>query len=364
MDERAIAEINLQNLNNNIKRIKGYIPKKTKVMPVIKANAYGHGAIKVVEELLKSKIYYYAVATIDEAVELKKKFKDINILILGYCEKSRLKDLFLYDITQTVIDYESAKYINDYGKKIDMILKVHIKLDSGMNRLGFKQDLIEHVLNISKLEYINIEGIFTHLYNADCKDTSDTKKQVDMFNKNIEILKNNNIDISIKHISNSGGILVLENDEIYDYVRPGIMIYGINDKIDFKEVMQFKTKVIHIKKVKKYESIGYDASYVAKKDMKIAILSVGYADGLNRKLSNKGRVILNNKYANIVGKVCMDYTMIDISDIKDVNIGDEVILFGKSFDKEIKVKEVANLCDTISYEILCSISARVVRKYI
>ena len=365
------AEINLDNLAHNIKEVKSLINKNTKISAVIKADAYGHGALAVAQTLLDNGADSFAVATFNEALQLRRKFKDIQILILGYTPKELATDLIENELTQTIYSYDEAKEISKIAKQMNKTLKIHIKIDSGMNRLGLlcKEDTIKEILQISKLDNLFIEGIFTHFAIADEKDKTYTKKQVEKFNYIVASLDKKGLQIPIKHVSNSAAIIDLPQYN-FDMVRAGIMIYGLypsenvdKNKAKLKEVMSLKTKIAQVKTVEAGSKISYGLTYECKKETKIATLPIGYADGFTRLLSNKTHVFVNNKKAKVLGTICMDQSIIDVTDI-DVKIGDEVIIFGNEEKDTISATSIAKLLGTINYEIVCMVNKRVPRVYL
>lgn len=371
---RVEADIDLSAIRRNIETMKGCIPEGKKLLAVIKANAYGHGAIQVAE-VLDDLADYYGVACIDEAIELRKAGVDKPILILGYTDDSQFSQLVEYDITQTIYSYEQAKVLSDVAGRIGKTGKLHIKLDTGMNRIGFKctkdcfDDSLAEIIKISKLPNINMEGIFTHYFKADSVYKTSASKQLSKYTNMVERLEESGVHFAIRHISNSAGIMEMPNDT-YDMVRSGISTYGLypSEEMD-KEAcvlypaMSFKSHITHLKMVKEGETVGYGGTYTLPCDKLIATVGVGYADGYPRALSNKGRVLVGGEYAPIVGRVCMDQIMIDVSGIDGVNIGDEVVLFGSQGDKCIPVEEPADMSSSFNYEFVCDINRRVPRVF-
>ncbi|MGM0378124.1 MAG: alanine racemase [Bacillota bacterium] len=363
------AEINLDNLKNNIKEVKRVSDKDALITAVVKADGYGHGALGIIKTLLKNGADRLAVATINEALQIRKKFKDVDILILGYTANDFYKELIDNNITQTVYDYNQAKFFNKKAKELGKELTIHIKVDTGMHRLGFHWKNNKDIEKIYKLDNLNVEGIFTHFAKADEKDKSFTVKQFNRFNSIISELDDNNINIPIKHISNSAAIIDLPEFS-YNMVRAGIMLYGLypsdevsKDNVNLKPVMEFKTKISSIKRIKKGQGVSYGLIYKADHDQRIGALAVGYADGFTRLLTSKGEVLVGSKRKKILGRICMDQCMIDLSN-KKAKIGDEVSLFGGSRKNAISVDEVAEKIGTINYEIVCMVSKRVPRVYL
>ncbi len=365
---RMRAEIDLTAIRKNIETMRNYILDGKKLLAVIKANAYGHGAVEVAKALVDL-ADYYGVAFIDEAVELRKAGIDKPILILGHTDESLFDVLIDYDITQTIYTYEQAKVMSDVAISKGKFAKVHVKLDTGMNRIGFTcvNESVEAIVKISQLPGLDVEGIYTHYYLADAKDKTVANQQLECYTQMLQWLEEKGVSFAIRHISNSAGIMEMPN-ETYDMVRSGIATYGLypSEEMD-KEAcvlypaMQLISHVTHVKMVQKGETIGYGASYTLPEDKMIATVEVGYADGYPRALSNQGRMLLHGQYAPIVGRVCMDQTMIDVSHISNVKVGDEVVLVGKQGENFISVEELADMSASFNYEFVCNINRRVPR---
>lgn len=354
-------EVNLDNINYNIKEIKKFISDKTKLAIVVKGDAYGHGAVEICKNINKNIVNYICVATLSEALEIRNNDIDIPILVMGYIPDQHLKTAIKNYITITIFSIKQAQIIDDISKELKIIGKVHIKVDTGMNRIGFKIDneTIDKLKYIINLKNLYIEGIFSHLA------LKNEKSDYEQFNKfktiveEIEKFKK----IQIKHICDSIGMVAYKNFHL-DMVRVGASIYGYNSRpsnLKLKEAITFKSKIIQVKNILKGEGIGYDYSYVALNDMTIGILPCGYADGIPRILSNRGYVFIDNKRCNIIGKICMDQMVIDISNLQKEDYEKDVILYG---EKGPNILEVANLCDTNRNEILSSVSRRLDRVYI
>lgn len=354
-------EVNLDNINHNIKEIKKLIEDKTKLAIVLKANGYGHGAIEVCKNINKEIVDYICVATLSEALEIRYNNIDIPVLVMGYIPDEHLKTAIKNNITITIFSTKQAQIINNVSKDLKIIGKAHIKIDTGMGRIGFKidEDTINKLKHILNLENLFIEGIFSHLALKDKKSDYEQFRKFKVIVEEIEKLKN----IQIKHMCDSIGMVAYKDFHL-DMVRVGASIYGYNSRssnLRLKEAMTFKSKIIQTKDISKGEGIGYDYSYVALDDMTIGILPCGYGDGIPRCLSNKGYVFVNNIKCNIVGKICMDQMVIDISKLKNEDYEKDVILYG---DKGPNLLEVANLCKTNRNEIISSVSRRVDRVYI
>lgn len=367
---RMRAEIDLTAIRKNIETMRSYISDDKKLLAVIKANAYGHGAVEVAKALTDL-ADYYGVAFIDEALELRKAGINKPVLILGHTDESLFEALIDYDITQTIYTYEQAKVMSEVATSKGKLAKVHVKLDTGMNRIGFGcvNESVEAIVKISQLPGLDVEGIYTHYYLADVKDKTVANLQLERYTQMLQWLEEKGVSFALRHISNSAGIMEMPN-EIYDMVRSGIATYGLypSEEMD-KEAcvlypaMQLISHVTHVKMVHKGETIGYGASYTLPEDKMIATVEVGYADGYPRALSNQGRMLVHGEYAPIVGRVCMDQTMIDVSHIPDVKVGDKVVLVGKQGKNSISVEELADMSASFNYEFVCDVNRRVPRVF-
>lgn len=368
MNMRICAYIDKDAIIHNFNSIREKLPEKVKIMPVIKADGYGHGAT-VFAKLLCDKCDYFAVATIDEALALRKAKIQNPILILGRIFPDDIALAISEDVTVTAFTFEEAKWISETAEKTGKTAKIHIPVDTGMSRIGFipTAEYADVVKEISLLPNIKLEGVFTHFATADEEDKFFTKKQAERFLSFKEMLEDRGVDIKIYHSANSGTIL--QHEEYYfDMVRPGIILYGLSpsgylkdNSLDLKPVMELHSHVAFVKDVEKGETVSYGRTFTAENDMKIATIPVGYADGYPRLLSGKGRVIINGEYAPIVGRICMDQFMVDVTHIENVNLGDKVILMGEENGKSITADEIADFAQTINYEIVCGVSKRVPR---
>ncbi|MCR1898501.1 alanine racemase [Irregularibacter muris] len=362
------VEIDLDAIAHNIEEIKKLIKNKRKIMGVVKADAYGHGAVEVAKTLLMHGVEYLAVAMVDEALVLRKAGVDCPILVLGYTPEQQVNELIKWDITQTIYSENMVDFIHKVAVLQNKIVKVHIKVDTGMGRIGFKSkdEILKILRKIGNLPKLEVQGIFTHFATADEEDKSFAQNQLKTFRDICNFLEKENIHIPIKHIANSAAIIDME-DTYFNMVRPGIILYGLypseevfKEKISLKPSMTFKTKIVHIKKIDKDTSIGYGRKYIAPEERRIATLPVGYADGYSRMLSGKAEVLAQGKKVPVVGNICMDQCMIDITNHPKVQMGDEVTLFGQG----MTVEEVAQKLGTINYEVLCMVNKRVPRVYI
>lgn len=366
------AEINLDNLAFNMQQIKK-ISKSKDIIGVVKADAYGHGALDVAPVLLENGATSLAVAMVSEGVELRRSGIESPILILGFTAPSLIPELLKYDIEQTVFSYEYAKELSEIAKEKHKIAKIHIALDTGMGRIGFlpNQSSIEEICKINKLSNISIAGMFSHFSTADEKNKEYTQYQFEKFNDFYNSLKKKGVDISFRHIANSAAIIDLKETHL-EAVRPGIILYGYypskdidKSKLELRPVMRVKTKIVHIKTMESGQYISYGRRFKSCDKCIIATLPVGYADGYSRLLFNKGKVILHGEYAPVVGNICMDQCMIDVTNIHSkLEVGDEVVLMGEDNGIKFDANDIAELLGTINYEVICSVSKRIPRVYI
>ena len=368
---RAVwAEIDLNKIENNIKRIKELAGDR-EVIAVVKADAYGHGATSVAPVLLENGASKLAVAVIAEGIELRDAGIKEPIMILGYTPLELGEDLINYDIEQTVYDLEYAKELSNIAKKLGKKAKIHIALDTGMGRIGFlpNEESFKDVVEICKLDGLEVCGIFTHFSTADEKDKTYTYEQFKKIKDFNDKLKEVGIDIKFKHASNSGAIIDLPETYL-DGVRAGIILYGYypsnevnKDRLKLEPALTLKTRVSHVKTLDKDMYISYGRTLKTERKSVIATLPIGYADGYLRLLSGKAKVIINGKFANVVGRICMDQCMIDVTDIGDVKVSDEVILLGEEGDLKFNADDIAEAMGTINYEVLCMIRHRIPRIY-
>lgn len=365
------AEVNLDNIINNIREIKKNINGE-EIIAVVKANAYGHGAIDIAPILIENGADKLAVAMLSEALELREAGITVPILILGYTDVEFAEMLINNDIEQTVYSLDYAKELSKKAEALGKSAKIHIAVDTGMGRIGFlpNNKSVEEVVEISKLNNINITGVFTHFSNADEEDKSYAHNQIEKFKFFIEELDKRKVNLGVKHISNSASIIDME-DAHYNAIRPGIILYGyypsdyINkNKLKLMPALSLKCQIIHVKELPKGEYIGYGRKFRTERDSVIATLPIGYADGYIRGLYGKVSVIINGKLAPVVGKICMDQCMVDVTDIGPVKVGDEVLLLGEENGIKNNADNIAEMLDTINYEILCLIGRRVPRVYI
>lgn len=365
------AEIDLDAIKYNIDSIKRRVDTK-ELIAVIKADAYGHGALDVSKTLVENGATKLAVAVITEAMELRHGNINTPIMILGYTPLEFAADLINYDIEQTIFDLEYAKKLSEIALNLGKKAKVHVALDTGMGRIGFliNDNSLNEILKISSLKGLEVVGIFTHFATADESDKNYSNKQYKKFTDFNEKLISKGVNIPLKHVSNSGAIIDMPNTYL-DGVRAGIVLYGyypsedvLKQNLDLKKAITIKTQVAHVKILDKDEYVSYGRKFKTERKSIIATLPIGYADGYSRALTGKAKVIINGKFAPVVGTICMDQCMIDVTDIGDVHVGDEVIVLGKDKDLKFDADDMAKAMGTINYEVLCMIKQRIPRVYI
>lgn len=375
--KRTWTEINLDSIEHNFNTIKSKIGD-SKLCCVIKADGYGHGAVKLAHIYENLGADLFAVSNIDEAIELRDNNITKPILVLGYTPVDSVPVLKKYDVIQSVYSLNYAKAINEYCANNDITINAHIKIDTGMSRIGFMcQEFprdyysIEEIKETCNLSNIYVEGIFTHFCVSDEGDVGQrfTNKQFDNLTYVVNKLKEDNITFDLIHCSNSGAIE--DYPQTYSsMVRAGIILYGLSpsheiiNNLDLIPAMVMKTVVAHIKEVKAGSTVSYGRTFTAEKDMKIATVPIGYADGFIRAYAKDGYMIVNGKRADIIGRICMDQTIIDVTDIDDINLGDEVIVFGDGTHGERTADDLAKVADTINYEVICIVSKRVPRFFV
>lgn len=365
------AEIDLDAIKYNIDSIKRRVDTK-ELIAVVKADAYGHGALDVSKTLVENGATKLAVAVITEAMELRHGNINTPIMILGYTPLEFAADLINYDIEQTIFDLEYATKLSEIALNLGKKAKVHVALDTGMGRIGFliNDNSLNEILKISSLKGLEVVGIFTHFATADESDKNYSNKQYKKFTDFNEKLISKGVNIPLKHVSNSGAIIDMPNTYL-DGVRAGIVLYGyypsedvLKQNLDLKKAITIKTQVAHVKILDKNEYVSYGRKFKTERKSIIATLPIGYADGYSRALTGKAKVIINGKFAPVVGTICMDQCMIDVTDIGDVHVGDEVIVLGKDKDLKFDADDMAKAMGTINYEVLCMIKQRIPRVYI
>ena len=368
---RCYAEVSLKAIGHNIAQVKKRLRPGVKLLAVIKADAYGHGAVRV-GKYLEDQVDYFAVATAEEAMELREQGIRLPVLVLGYISPEQYSEILDYDITQTVYSLEIAEKLSEASVKAGCRTKIHAALDTGMTRIGFHitEEEADRIAAISRLPGLELEGMFTHFSCADQKDKTYCGLQLEKFRRMERMLRARGVEIPVKHICNSAGIMEFD-DYRFDMVRSGIVTYGLypSEEVDKSRLplipaLSWKSRVIHVQDVEPGLGVSYGATYTTEGPCtRIATVSAGYADGYPRALSNKGRVLIHGRYAPILGRVCMDQMMVDVSHIPDVKVEDTVTLIGREGDRRITMEEVADPACRFNYEMACGISKRVPRIY-
>ena len=368
---RVYADIDLDAIYENVKNAKALLKKDTKMMAIVKADGYGHGAVEVarqIDELVDA----YGVAILEEGIELRKAGFTKPILILGYTPKPLYPAMIRYNIATAVFTMEMAKEISDTAVAMHKNANIHIKLDTGMSRIGFAitKESKEIIEQIAKLPGIEIKGCFSHFARMDEKDKTKANEQFAKFTKMVNALEKDGVDLGIRHISNSAGIMEAPEVQM-DMVRNGICLYGLypseevqKERLPLKPAMELKAYVSYVKTLEPGVEIGYGGTYTTTKKTRVATIPVGYADGYSRCLSGKGSVLIHGKKAPILGRVCMDQFMVDVTEIPDVAFMDEVILIGRDQEEQIKVEDLAELSGRFNYEFVCCLSKRIPRAYL
>ena len=371
-EERVLAIVDLDAIASNIKNIRAKVDKNSGIIGIIKADAYGHGSVETAKVLLDNGADWLAVAVVDEGLNLRKNGITAPILLLGYTPELRLNDVINNGFIQTVYSYDTAKKLSDAASARGKKAVIHIKIDTGMGRIGYRvnEESADEIVKISKLPNIDVNGMFTHFSTADEADKAYTLEQCNKFVKMNDMLEKRGLHIPVKHAANSAAIMDFDN-MMFNMVRPGIILYGAypsdevkKENLSLSPAMSIKTHVSYVKDVNEGDSISYGRKYTAPSKRRIATIPVGYADGFIRAYSKGGKVLIRGEYAPIVGRICMDQFMVDVTDIDGVEVNDEVVLMGKQGDKEITADFIASVLDTINYEVFCTLSKRVPRQYI
>lgn len=366
---RTQARIDLDAVEYNCSNVRAKLPDDCKLLGVIKADAYGHGAVELAH-LLDEKCDFFGVACIEEAVELKKAGVKAPVLILGYVDYNVYDLVVKYDVRIPIFSMESAVALSNEAVHQGKTVPFHFCIDTGMSRIGFQvnEQSADMCKEITLLPNIEAEGLFSHFATADEADLTKAKAQREKYKVFVKMLEDRGVNIPVKHLNNSAGIMNF--DEYFDMCRMGIILYGLYpseevDKslLDIKPVMSWLTHITHIKTLEPGREISYGGTYKTTEPRVIATIPVGYADGYPRCLSNKGRVIINGQYANIVGRVCMDQFMVDVTDVKGVDLNSTVTLVGRDGDACLSMEEVSNSAHSFNYELPCRVARRVPRVY-
>ena len=378
------AEIDLDAVATNVRELRRVTRPEARLLVAVKANAYGHGLVEVARQALESGADALGVARLPEALSLRSAGIDAPVLIFGYTPPSDVEDLVRHDLIQTVYALKTARAYAERIGKSGGRLKVHLKVDTGMGRLGILPDsrryvepgmalsdhAVREVLDIAGLRELMLEGIFTHFASADSADKRFAEEQFDTFIVFLDQLKRSGLEFEVRHAANSGAIIDMPHTHL-DMVRAGVSLYGLypsdevdKSRIDLTPVMTLKARIVHLKKVPAGFPVSYGMTHTTPSPTTIATVPIGYADGFNRRLSNRGHMLVRGQKAPIVGRVCMDLTMVDVGHIPGVALEDEVVILGCQVNAMISAEDIAGLLDTINYEITSAITARVPRIYL
>lgn len=370
----AWIEINLTNLDYNVKQIKEKVGPDKQIIGVIKADAYGHGAPMCAKILKENGVNTFAVATLQEAVALRKHDINDEIIILGLTPNLYVDTLVKYNLTPVICSLDNAKAISDEAVRTGKTVESLLAVDTGMGRIGYLADEIEELIpeieKIVALPNIRIKGLFSHMSTADAEDKTFSHLQEEKFNKFYNGLKNNGIELEKKTLANSASIMEIPS-VYFDAVRPGIILYGcypshevLKENLSIKPVMSVKAAIVHLKEVPVGFSCGYGRKFIAKRPSKIATLALGYADGYPRPYSANAKVIVNGILCPVAGNICMDQCMVDVTDVPDVKLGDEVVVMGTMGEHTILADDIADATGTINYEITCALGQRLPKVYV
>lgn len=368
----AWVEINRNKAIHNFLEVRRAVGPNVKICAVVKADSYGMGSVELSKMYLENGVDMFAVAVISEALELRDEIKDKDILVLGYTPEEFYDDAINNNITLAMYDYELAEKLNEVARSLNKKAKVHIKVETGMNRLGFlpTEDNADKVAKIAKMENINIEGAFSHHAKADEKDKTTAHKQAGKFISFMKMLEERNVNVPVKHIANSATIIDMP-EYYFDMVRPGIILSGfypsdeVNmDEYKFEICVTLKARIANVKTIEAGEGVGYGHLFTANKNIVVGTIPLGYADGYSRLLSNKGYIVVKGVKCPILGKVCMDQFMVDLSNVENPKIGDEAIVYGDGTDGAMTAEDVANMRGTISYEVLTNLGKRLPKIYV
>ena len=363
------ATVNLAALAHNLSRIKRYLSPGCEVMAIVKANAYGHGAVEIAQSLALQGIGQFAVASLDEGIELRLAGLTASIVVLGALFEEQIADLIAHKLTPVVSDGRILPTLAKAAHSQPAPYPIHLKVETGMGRLGFSQEELLTVLDNPLLHSpLKVEGLMTHLADADGADSTFTERQLESFNALLEQIRLRGLTVPLVHAANSAAIVRFPGAH-FSLVRPGIMLYGYHTlpasipDPDLRPVLSLHTTVAQLRTISQGCTVSYNGTFVAQRQTRIAVLPIGYADGYSRRLSHRGSVLIQGRRAPIVGLVCMDMTMVDVSDLAPVQVGETVTLIGQQGKESIWADEVAGWIDTIPYEVLCGIGSRVPRIY-
>ena len=365
----SYLEIDLAKIKDNFRALKKII-SNAQILAVVKSNAYGHGLVPVSKAIEKVGVDYFGVDSIEEGLTLRKEKIKSPILVFGWPEPDLIEEAAEKELTLSVFDRDTVHRISKAGVKLKKPIKVHVKIETGMHRFGiYPQEVLEFFNYLKRSPKVVLEGVYSHFASVESKDKSYTFKQLGEFQKVTELLKKEGFEVAIKHIANSGAALSMPSTHL-DMVRLGICLYGLfpapelGSFFDLKSALEFKSKIVSLKKVNGNEKIGYFGSFVTRVPTLLAVVPVGYAHGYDRKLSSLAKVLVRGKRAPVIGSICMSNMMVDVSGVENVEVGDEVVLIGKQGNEVITAGELAGLLGTINYEVVARLSADLPRKYL
>lgn len=364
------AEIDLSAIEFNLRQVRKIVGPDIRICPAVKADAYGHGAVEVSGLLLETGADMLSVAFIEEAVELRGAGIDAPIMLLQPAFHEQIPEIVAHDITATICDMESARELSRQSLAAGKRTKVHLKVDTGMGRVGIQPETAPlFATSLAELPSIELEGIFTHFPTADEEDLSFTQQQIWEFGGIIEAVEAEGVHVPLRHAANSAGVLNCD-DSFFNMVRPGIMLYGLYDspfvsrEVELRQSLTLKSRIAFLKELPQGRTVGYGRTFTTARPTVVATIPIGYADGYNRRLSNRGYTLVRGARVPVIGRVCMDQIMLDVTDVSGACVGDEVVLYGRQGDQEITMEEIEEIVGTISYEIVCAISKRVPRLYV
>ncbi|MBW2181165.1 MAG: alanine racemase [Deltaproteobacteria bacterium] len=373
------AEVDLRAIAHNVRELRRITKPEARLMAAVKANAYGHGMVEVAKAVLQNGADELGVARIEEAAQLREAGIDAPVLIFGHTPSSMNMSLIEFDLRPTVFAFEAAEALSKIAVSNEKKIKIHLKIDTGMGRLGIlpaelsstkNKETLSDIIHIQKLPGIEIEGIYTHFATADFMDKTYARKQFDIFVDFLNQLQKSGIDAPVKHAANSAAVIDMPETHL-NMVRTGISVYGLypSDDVDKSRVslqpaMELKARIVHLKRVPAGFKVSYGSTYETKAVTTIATVPVGYGDGYSRLLSSQGHMLVRGQRAPVAGRVCMDLTMIDLGHIPDAALGDEVVLFGRQGDASLSIDEIASTLNTINYEVVTTVASRVPRIFI
>jgi alanine racemase len=365
----TVATVDLAALAHNLLQLRRFLSPGCDIMAVVKANAYGHGAVEIAQTLIRHGVVRLAVFSIEEGISLRQAGITVSIVILGPIFREQLEDLFANQLTPAVSDPSTLAALGQYATQGSSPYPIHLKIETGMGRLGLTQNELEAILAKHTFpSSLRLEGLMSHLADSDGLDPDSTNQQITRFERVLTAIRQEGFSVPMVHLSNSAGIVRFPSAH-YSLVRPGIMLYGYHtlphtvQAPDLRPVLSLTTRIAQLRLIHPGETVSYNRTFMAKRPTRIAILPIGYSDGLNRQLSNRGHVLVRERRAPIVGLVCMDMVMIDVTMIPSVAVGDEVVLIGQQANERITADHHAKWAGTISYEVLCAISPQVSRLY-